>query len=776
MPASEHDTGRQAQSKALPRGQAPSICTRRAEDLSLEQMNDRDLSDERRTLTGDPRLLEMLRHGDYSSPHSIIGAHGARVKGRDGVVVRAMHPDAHSAECVVAGERKAMVALGGGIFGLFLTKASLPLDYRLRFRFEDGSVWERADPYRFLPTLGEVDLHLFNEGTHRRLWDVLGARPRTLEGVSGTSFAVWAPGARRVSVIGDFNRWDGRLYPMRALGSSGVWELFVPDIGPGALYKFEIKTQEGALRIKTDPMAFAMELPPGTASAVTTSRYQWGDGEYLKRRAECDPLRQPMAIYEAHLGSWARVPEDNNRSLSYREIAPRLVEHCKRLGFSHVELMPLSEHALYASWGYQVTGYYAPTSRYGMPDDLRYFVDYCHQNDIGVILDWVPAHFPKDDFSLRRFDGTALYEHEDARRGEHPDWGTLIFNYGRNEVRNFLIANALYWLKEFHIDALRVDAVASMLYLDYSRKEGEWLPNPYGGRENLEAIDFLRQFNQTVREEVPGAFTVAEESTAWGGVTRPAHDGGLGFTFKWNMGWMHDTLLFFCKDPVHRKYQWDQITFAMLYEHTEHFINSISHDEVVHGKGSLIQKMPGDFWQKLANLRLLLAYQYTRPGKQLVFMGTEIGQHREWNHDGSLDWHLADERPELLHFVAELGRLYRETPALWRADPNPESFEWIDCSDRENTVMSYLRRDGADVVLVAMNFTPVPREGYRIGAPLPGRWCERLCTDDKSFGGSDFWTPQTFDTEPIAMHGRAQSLNLSLPPLGALILVPETGS
>jgi len=467
------------------------------------------------------------------------------------------------------------------------------------------------------------------------------------------------------------------------------------------------------------------------------------------------------------------VPEENNRSLSWRELANSLVSHVKRLGFTHIELMPVMEHALYASWGYQVTGYYALTARYGLPDDFRYFVDRCHQEGIGVLLDWVPAHFPKDDFALRRFDGTALYEHEDARRGEHPDWGTLIFNYGRSEVRNFLTANALFWLQEYHVDGLRVDAVASMLYLDYSRREGDWVPNPYGGRENLEAIDFLRQCNQVVHDEVPGAITIAEESTAWGGVTRAAHDGGLGFTFKWNMGWMHDTLLFFSKDPVHRKHHWDQLTFAMLYEHTERFINSISHDEVVHGKGALIEKMPGDFWQKLANVRLLLCYEYTRPGKQLVFMGAELGQHHEWNHDGSLDWHLASERPGLLAYVEELGSLYRDTPALWRGDPNPESFEWIDCADRENSVMSFLRRDGADSVLVVMNFTPVPRDHYRIGAPAPGRYRLRLSTDDGRFGGSDYAVSEIYDSEPIAMHGRAQSLSLRLPPLAALILVPE---
>ncbi|HEY4131844.1 MAG TPA: 1,4-alpha-glucan branching protein GlgB, partial [Gemmatimonadaceae bacterium] len=503
-----------------------------------------------------------------------------------------------------------------------------------RFYYPDGAVWERVDPYRFLPTLGDVDLHLFNEGTHRQLWKKLGAHVRTMDGVNGVAFAVWAPNARRVSVIGDFCGWDGRVFPMRSLGSSGVWELFIPEIGPGSLYKFELLTRDGSLRVKTDPFAFKMEQFPGDASIVELEElYRWRDDGWMRGRTTRDPVRSPLSIYEVHLGSWARVPEEGSRLLTYREIAPRLVEHVQKLGFTHVELLPVMEHPFYGSWGYQVSGYFAPTSRYGTPDDLRYFVDLLHENGIGVILDWVPAHFPKDDFALRRFDGTALYEHEDPRLGEHPDWGTLIFNYGRAEVRNFLIANALYWLDEFHVDGLRVDAVASMLYRDYSRKAGQWLPNKHGGRENLEAIDFLRQFNETVQTEVRGAMTIAEESTAWPGVTTPIRDGGLGFTFKWNMGWMHDTLTYFSLDPVHRRFHQDQLTFAMLYEYSERFIMPLSHDEVVHLKGSLLAKMSGDEWQKLANLRVLLAYMFTRPGKKLMFMGTELGPWSEWSHD-----------------------------------------------------------------------------------------------------------------------------------------------
>ncbi len=738
-------------------------------------MNPQNPTTEDAVLRGDPQLLKSLLEFELAQPHAYLGAHPVELGGVKGVVVRAFHPDAQSASLLLADKSHPMAALGSGLFALFVAGMRLPLRYRLTFGFADGNSFERGDPYRFLPTLGDIDLHLYNEGTHRQLWKVLGAHPRTIDGEAGVSFAVWAPNARRVSLVGDFNNWDGRLFPMRSLGSSGVWEVFVPGVQLGALYKFELKTQEGWLREKTDPMAFHMEVPPAQASRVYATSYDWEDATWMEQRKAKDWLREPVAVYELHLGSWARVPEEDNRYLTYREIAPRLIEHCKRLKYTHVELMPIAEHAYYPSWGYQVTGYYAPTSRYGSPDDFRYFVDAMHQAGIAVIIDWVPAHFPKDDFSLRRFDGTALYEHDDVRRGEHPDWGTLIFNYGRAEVRSFLVANAIYWLKEFHVDGLRVDAVASMLYLDYSRASGEWIPNPYGGRENVEAIDFLRQFNQAIAEDVPGAFTIAEESTAWGGVSRPTSWGGLGFTFKWNMGWMHDTLTFFTKDPVHRRFHVDQLTFSMMYENTEHFVNSISHDEVVHGKGSLYAKMPGDHWQKLANMRLLLAYQYTRPGKQLMFMGTELAQPGEWRVENSLDWHLAEEpqRAAFLDFITELGTQYLAHPAFWRGDPNPESFEWIDFHDRENSVFIYLRRDGDDMAVVAFNFTPVPRLAYRIGAPVPGVYDCILNTDDKAFGGSGFNDLTSLDTDPIDAHGRSQSLLLDLPPLGAVVLVPR---
>jgi len=720
-----------------------------------------------------PAEIDALASGDSHDPHRILGTHPARIDGKDGVVVRAMHPDATRCELLVGDEPVSMTDCGRGIFAAFVPGSTKMPPYRLRFEFPDGARWERDDPYRFLPTVGDVDLYLFGKGDHRRLWEVLGAHRRSIDGVEGTSFAVWAPNARRVSVLGDFCGWDGRVYPMRSLGGSGVYELFVPGVEEDQHYKFEIRTQTGALRLKTDPFARAMETPPLTASRVTHARHVWQDEPWMRARAARDWVRSPLSIYEVHLGSWARIPEENDRWLGYREIAPRLADHCIKLGFNCVELMPIAEHAFYASWGYQVTGYYAPTSRYGSPDDLRFLVDHLHRHDIAVIVDWVPAHFPRDDFALRRFDGTALYEHEDPRRGEHPDWGTLIFNYGRAEVRNFLVANALYWLQEFHVDGLRVDAVASMLYLDYSRRSGEWIPNPHGGRENLEAVECLRAMNEIVRMEVPGAFTVAEESTAWTGVTRSVHEGGLGFDFKWNMGWMHDTLEYFSKDPAHRRYHHEQLTFAMLYEYTERFINPLSHDEVVHGKGSLLNKMPGDPWQRFANLRLLLAYMYTRPGKKMLFMGTELAPSSEWHHDRSLDWHLADDplRRGLALFLKEMGRLYLQTPSFWRADHDPAGYAWIDGSDSAQSVVSYRRRDGDDEAVVVLNFTPVPRERYRIGVPQPGRWRCVLSSDDRRYGGSEFDTLAEVDTEPVPMHGLEQSFELRLPPLGALVLV-----
>ncbi len=721
----------------------------------------------------DPIELTQLAAGRHSDPHHLLGSHP--VKG--GVVVRAYHPEAVAAECVLeGGPAVAMASLDvPGMFGGFLKGRSLPLRYRLRFRFPGGGMWEQDDPYRFLPSIGEMDVYLISEGTHRRLWQVLGAHPRQLDGVDGVAFAVWAPNAQGVSVLGDFSRWDDRRLPMRRLGSSGVYELFVPGVSAGALYKYRIIGPQGALRVKADPFAQAMELPPSTASRVAATSYQWGDAAWMAERPARDLRRWPMAIYEVHLGSWARVVEEGNRPLTYREIAPRLIDHVKRLGFSHVEFMPLAEHPFTGSWGYQVSAYFAPTARYGMPDDLRFLIDSCHAAGLGVIMDWVPAHFPKDDFALRLFDGTALYEHEDPRRGEHPEWGTLIFNYGRREVRNFLIANALYWLEEFHVDGLRVDAVASMLYLDYGRAEGQWVPNRYGGREDLEAVEFIKLLNSTLGEEHPGCFTVAEESTSWPRVTGPVAEGGLGFTFKWNMGWMHDTLDYFALDPIHRRHHHELLTFSMMYEYSEHFIMPLSHDEVVHGKGTLLAKMPGDEWQRFANLRALFAYQYTRPGKPLLFMGSELGSLREWNHDGSLDWHL-EERPlhgGLLRFMTDLGGVFRARSELWSGDPDLPGFSWLDADDRDHSIYSYFRRDGDRIFLVLLNLTPVPRHDYRSGAPQVGRYSMLLSSDDPKYGGGGFGLVSELHAEPVAWQNQPASFLIGLPPLGAVLLAHD---
>jgi 1,4-alpha-glucan branching enzyme len=723
----------------------------------------------------DPAAIAQLLEVRCATPHDVLGAHPIRLGGRSGVVVRAFHPEARAVDCLLAlGRSERLQPLGRGLFAGFVPGGTLPLAYRLRWHFASGDSVEREDPYRFTPSVGALDQHLLNEGTHRRLWRALGARLRTLDGVAGTAFAVWAPNATRVSLVGDFCHWDGRLLPMRALGSSGIFELFVPGLEPGALYKYEIRTQEGALRLKTDPMASFMECPPHTASRIHASSYRFEDAAWISARKGRDLAREPLAIYEVHLGSFARDAHDPSRLLGYAELAPRVADHARALGFTHVELMPIAEHAYYPSWGYQVTGYFAPSARYGTPDDLRFFVDTCHERGLGVLLDWVPGHFPKDDFSLRRFDGTALYEHEDPRLGEHPDWGTLIFNYGRPEVRAFLISNALYWLEEFHFDGLRVDAVASMLYRDYSRKAGEWLPNMHGGRESLEAIEFLRAVNSVVRDEAPGTVMIAEESTAWGGVSKPVSEGGLGFHFKWNMGWMHDTLRYFQRDPVHRRHHQNDLTFAMVYEHSERFVNPLSHDEVVHGKLPLLEKMPGDTWRKFANLRTLLAYQYTRPGKILLFMGSELAPWREWDCEIPIEWELLRDpmRAGLQQLVSDLGRLYAETPALWRQDPDPEGFSWLVADDHAQSVLGYARHAGRELALVMLNLTPIPRPRYRIGVPVAGSYRTLLSSDDARYGGSGYPTRALVASEPIPMHGRHDSVELDLPPLSALLLVP----
>lgn len=715
------------------------------------------------------RILEV----EHSDPHSILGAHPVTIDGVEGLIVRAFHPAATRAHLLMDDDRVAMEDSGAaGLFWKWLPDSRLPLTYYVDFTFPDGSSWHSTSPYRFPPTLGELDLHLAGEGKHFNLYEKLGAHPMEIEGTRGTAFAVWAPNAKRVSVVGDFNRWDGRVFPMRTMGSTGIWELFVPGVGPGEMYKYEIKTASGDIRIKTDPLAFFTELRPGTAGRVwDLDSYQWGDEQWMHERQSRDHRAGPMNIYEIHLGSWLRITEDQNRWATYREIAPVLAEHLKKYGFTHIELMPIMEHPFDASWGYQVTGYFAPTSRFGNPDDFMFFVDYLHQNGIGIILDWVPAHFPRDDFALRLFDGTALYEHADPRQGEHRDWGTLIFNFGRNEVRNFLVSSALFWLDKYHIDGLRVDAVASLLYLDYSREESEWIPNRYGSNENLEAIELIKEFNALVYGRFPGCFTVAEESTAWTGVTTPAYLGGLGFGFKWDMGWMHDTLEYFCKDPIHRSYHHNDLTFSMMYSYSENFILPLSHDEVVYGKGSLLRKMPGDDREKFANYRLLLGYMYTHPGKKLLMAGSELATWNEWNHESELELNLLQYsvHEEASRWVTDLGRLYGSDSALWQWDHKHEGFSWIDCNDQASSVLTYIRRGPEGFLVCALNFTPVVREPYRVGVPEPGRYDEILNSDSGYYGGGNRGNGGAVYTRNEPHHGYGQHLELILPPLSCLI-------
>ncbi len=708
--------------------------------------------------------IDRLTGGAHHDPHAILGPH----QGESGITIRVLRPWAKTVTVLSDGKRVPLEHERAGVFTGVLTDDVVP-DYRLEVGYEDRTVTS-DDPYRFLPTLGELDLHLIGEGRHERLWQVLGAHVRTYptpEGdISGTSFAVWAPSARGVRVVGDFNYWDGRAHPMRSLGSSGVWELFVPDTGDGTKYKFEILGHDGVWRQKADPVAFATEHPPATASVVFTSRYPWHDQGWMSERGERDPHTQPLSIYEVHLGSW-------RRGLSYQDLAHELVDYVRELGFTHVELLPVAEHPFGGSWGYQVSSYFAASSRFGSPDDFRFLVDRLHQAGIGVIVDWVPAHFPKDAWALARFDGTPLYEHPDPRRGEQPDWGTYVFNFGRREVRNFLVANALYWLEEFHIDGLRVDAVASMLYLDYSRNDGEWSPNQYGGRENLEAVQFLQEMNATAYGRVPGVMTIAEESTAWPGVTRATHLGGLGFGFKWNMGWMHDSLSYISLNPVHRSYHHHQLTFSMMYAYSENYVLPLSHDEVVHGKRSLLRKMPGDRWQELANLRAYLAFMWAHPGKQLIFMGDEIAQESEWSELRSLDWWLletADHRG-VHDLVRDLNSVYVDTPALWTRDSDPGGFSWIDANDADNNVFSFLRWDNDDGALACVaNFAGVPHEGYRVGLPYAGHWDEVINSDAGTYTGSGVGNLGRVEADTTPWHGQPASVTLRLPPLGTLWL------
>jgi 1,4-alpha-glucan branching enzyme len=712
-----------------------------------------------------------------TDPHRVLGAHEAD---DGGVVVRAYRPEAKTVRVQPANRGAAVEAElkdPAGLWEALLPKAKLPLAYELEVEYPDGSTYTLRDPYSFLPTLGDLDIHLAMEGRHEELYERLGAHVREIDGVVGTAFAVWAPNARGVAVVGDFHSWDGRLHPMRTLGSSGIWELFIPGVGDGQKYKYEIRGQDGRLRIKADPVAFATEVPPANASVIHDYRHEWNDGEWLAERAKKDWLREPVSIYEVHLASWRRNPLEGNRPLNYLELADELADYAIDLGFTHVELLPVMEHPFSGSWGYQVTGYFAPTSRFGSPDDFRCFVDRLHRNGVGVILDWVPAHFPRDDWALAQFDGTALYEHSDPRRGAHPDWGTLIFNLSRNEVRNFLLSNALYWLREQHADALRVDAVASMLYLDYSRKEGEWLPNMFGGRENLEAVDFLKLMNETIYAREPGIFSAAEESTAWPGVSRPTYLGGLGFGFKWNMGWMHDTLTYFQKDPVYRRFHHHTLTFSLMYAFSENFVLPLSHDEVVHGKGSLLTKMPGDRWQKFANLRSLYAYMWAHPGKKLLFMGGELGEWQEWSEESSLHWDLLEhaDHQGLQSLVRDLNHAYRTQPALYEIDFDSSGFRWLEANDAQNNVLAFARLDahGEKPVVCVLNLSPLARYDYRVGMPTCCRWRELVNTDSGYYGGSGVGNMGAVEAEPVPWHDQPFSALLTLPPLGAVWLVPE---
>jgi 1,4-alpha-glucan branching enzyme len=721
--------------------------------------------------------IDALVRGMHRDPFAVLGPHDTP----DGLAIRVFRPDVRGVELTEFGNpdhTPFQRIHADGLFELIVASATRDdFDYRVRLLWPDGSSSEIDDPYRYGPVLTDFDVYLLGEGTHFEAFNKLGARTITHGIRTGVHFAVWAPNARRVSVVGNFNAWDGRVHPMRAIVPGGYWEIFIPDLGQGDPYKFEVIGADGSRVLKSDPCGRYFEVPPQTASIVWDGTgHEWQDEAWMRARATRDQWqRLPMSTYEVHLGSWQRSPD--GRLMTYREMAAQLVKYVADMGFTHVELLPVMEHPYTGSWGYQVIGFFAPTSRFGTPEDFKFLVDAFHQAGIGVILDWVPGHFPKDQHGLARFDGTALYEHSDPRQGEHQDWGTLVFNYGRHEVRSFLLSNALFWLKEFHIDGLRVDAVASMLYLDYSRKEGEWVPNNLGGRENLDAIEFIKQLNMLVEQECPGTFVAAEESTSWPGVTRPVHLGGLGFTYKWNMGWMHDMLDYMKEDPVHRKWHHNKITFSMMYAYSEKFVLPFSHDEVVHGKRSMLDKMPGDVWQKHANLRALYGYMFTHPGKKLLFMGGEIGQWREWNHDWQLDWEVLGDplHAGLQRWVRDLNRLYAEQPSLYEADFDIGGFSWIDCNDYEHSIIALTRRAASakDFVVAVVNFTPVPRRDYRLGVPQGGSYQELLNSDSDIYGGSNIGNQGVVIAEDKPSHGHEFSLSLSVPPLGFLILKPN---
>jgi 1,4-alpha-glucan branching enzyme len=725
------------------------------------------------------RHIRKLLKADYGNPFDFLGPHTVE----DHIIIRAFLPDVKEAWIISDAEDEKHYAMRKihreGFFEVAI-EGKEPFRYRIRIRTRSNEEKEFHDPYSFPPVLTDFDLHLIGEGTHYKNYEKLGSHVRTIDGIRGVHFAVWAPNAKNIGVVGDFNHWDGRCHPMRCLGSSGIWELFIPGLDEGTVYKYEIKSRYQKHReLKADPFSFCFEVRPKSAAIVydIENRHQWGDSEWLTSRTQKNWFQAPVSIYEVHLGSWMRIPEEGDRFPTYHELAERLVPYVKGLGFTHIELMPMTEHPFDASWGYQTLGYYAPTSRFGKPADFMYFIDACHQNGIGVIVDWVPAHFPKDGHGLGFFDGTCLYEHADPRQGEHREWGTLIFNYGRNEVRNYLISNALFWLDKYHIDGLRVDAVASMLYLDYSREPGQWVPNKYGGNENLDAIDFIKKFNEVVHQYHPGVLTIAEESTSWTGVSKPTYLGGLGFDMKWNMGWMHDTLEYFSNDPIHRKYHANNLTFGMLYAFTENFVLPFSHDEVVYGKKSLLNKMPGDMWQKFANLRALYGYFYGHPGKKHLFMGAEFGQWDEWNFDKSLDWHLLqyEQHVKLKKYLTDLNALYRTEAALHEVDYDWQGFEWIDFRDADNSVLSFLRkaRRKDDFLVFVFNLTPVPRHDYRIGVPKGGLYRELLNSDSALYWGSNMGNAGGLSADKIEVYGRKYSLKLILPPLSCLILKPS---
>jgi 1,4-alpha-glucan branching enzyme len=739
--------------------------------------------------------VHALITGRHGAPFSVLGPHEVSDGGRRAMAVRAFLPKSQQAWVIPSDGQQARAMRRIHPLGLYEAICSWPDslennnvmsdttgrfagEYQIRYADDRGSETTMHDPYAFPSLVSDFDLHLLGEGTHYDAYNRLGAQLRTVRGVDGVNFSVWAPNADCVTLIGEFNDWDGRRHPMQKLIPSGIWELFVPGLEAGASYKYQVKSSAGVID-KSDPFGFAAELPPRTASVVSDlSDYKWSDEGWMQRRQATNPIDKPISVYEVHLGSWQRDDERENGWLSYRDLAHRLVDYCLEMGYTHIELLPISEHPYTGSWGYQTVGYFSVTSRHGSPQDFMYLVDHCHQNGLGVLIDWVPAHFPRDAHGLRRFDGSALYEHADPRQGEHPDWGTMIFNYGRNEVRNFLLANAMFWLDKYHIDGLRVDAVASMLYLDYSREEGDWVPNEFGGRENLPAISFLKEFNEQVHLRFPGVLTIAEESTAWSGVSRPTYVGGLGFSLKWNMGWMNDTLRYMRHEPIHRKYHHDELTFSLIYAFTENFCLPLSHDEVVHGKGSLLDQMPGDLWQKFANLRLLYSYMWTHPGKKLLFMGSDFGQWNEWNCDDNLQWDLLqwESHQGLKKCLADVNAIYQREPALYEDDFTHGGFEWVDCHNHEDSVLSFLRRanDPDDYLLVVLNFTPIVRDAYRLGVPELTWYEEIFNSDSQYYTGSNVGNGPGVQAEAVPSQGRPHSIEIALPPLATAIYKPRS--